>query len=145
MQITLPQLTNFAEDFLRELENFSSDKSLLIKLSGNLGAGKTTFTQKFAEALDIKEKITSPTFVLMKIYSINFGQFKKLVHIDAYRLEKPEELLALNFQEILDDTENLILLEWPERVENILPEKNITISFEVIDEESREVKILRNV
>ncbi len=145
MQITLPQLTNFAEDFLREFENFSSDKALLIKLSGNLGAGKTTFTQKFAEALDIAEKITSPTFVLMKIYSINFGQFKKLVHIDAYRLEKSEELLALNFQEILDDPENLILLEWPERVENILPEKNITISFEVVDEESREVKILRNV
>lgn len=145
MKISLNDTTQFAKDFLDSIQSFSSEEALLVALSGNLGAGKTTFTQKIAEHLNIKEKITSPTFVLMKKYPIDFGQFKNLVHIDAYRLEEAEELSALNFQEILENPENLILLEWPERVEEILPEQKIQISFEYFDEESREVNISKNV
>jgi tRNA threonylcarbamoyladenosine biosynthesis protein TsaE len=95
MKITLADLAQFAKDFLDSIESFASDKALLVALSGNLGAGKTTFTQKIAEQLNIPEKITSPTFVLMKKYSINFGQFKNLIHIDAYRLEDAQELSML--------------------------------------------------
>lgn len=145
MQINLSQLHNFAENLVDDLKQITTSEALLVKLSGNLGAGKTTFTQKIAEILNIKEKITSPTFVLMKSYSISLGQFKNLIHIDAYRLESGKELLALNFQEILNNPENLILLEWPEKVQEILPGKNIEITFEVLDEESREINIIKNV
>lgn len=146
MKVSLEQMPNFAEEFLKDVyDNFSNlDKALLIELSGNLGAGKTTFTQQVAKILDIKETITSPTFVLMKKYSINFGQFKNLVHIDAYRIEDSSEISILNLPEIFQDKENLILLEWPEKIADVLPEKKITISFEVVGEE-RAVEIVSNI
>lgn len=146
MKVSLEQMPDFAEEFLKDVsDNFSNlDSALLIELSGNLGAGKTTFTQQVAKILDIKETITSPTFVLMKKYSINFGQFKSLVHIDAYRIEDSSEISILNLPEIFQDKENLILLEWPEKIADVLPEKKITISFEVVGEE-RAVEIVSNI
>ena len=89
MKITLEQVPEFAADFLKSLD------CNLVCLSGNLGAGKTTFTQHIAKHLYIEEKITSPTFVLMKKYPIDFRQFKNLIHIDAYRIEDPEELVKV--------------------------------------------------
>lgn len=100
----------------------------VVALIGNLGAGKTTFTQAVAEALGVKENITSPTFVLEKIYLLRAesrSKWKKLIHIDCYRLEKPEELLHLGWAEIASEPENLILVEWadkfPELFESALP------------------------
>lgn len=146
MKVSLSQLPDFVSDFLKDISNNyilnerDEDRALLIALSGNLGAGKTTFTQNFAKQLSVEEKITSPTFVLMKKYSIDFGQFKNLIHIDAYRVEGSEEISILNLPEIFADKENLVLLEWPEKIEDVLPEEKITINFEVIGEE-REIKI----
>ncbi len=144
MKVSLEQLPEFVSSFLNEVSTINSDTSLLIGLSGNLGAGKTTFTQELARQLEIPEKITSPTFVLMKKYEIDFGQFKKLVHIDAYRVEDVSEISILNLPEIFADKENLILLEWPEKIAEILPEKKITVTLEV-DEEDREINISKNV
>lgn len=145
MKVALEQMPKFAEDFLKDISVYSSgERALLVELSGNLGAGKTTFTQQIAKLLNIEEKITSPTFVLMKKYEINFGQFKNLVHIDAYRVESSDEISILNLPEIFSNPENLILLEWPEKIADVLPENKITISFEVEGEE-REINILKNV
>jgi tRNA threonylcarbamoyl adenosine modification protein YjeE len=92
----------------------------LVGLSGHLGSGKTAFTKLVAKNLGVNETVTSPTFVIMKIYPINAGEvnyrFHRLIHIDAYRLEKPEELEALNFEQIMSDSKNLVLIEWPENV-----------------------------
>lgn len=147
MKISIEQLPDFASNFLNDFvaDSPSAEKALLIGLSGNLGAGKTTFTQQIAKILNIEEKITSPTFVVMKKYSINFGKFKNLIHIDAYRIEDPNELKILKFFEICDDPENLIFIEWPEKVEEVLPEKRITITFEAAEENSREINIIKNV
>jgi tRNA threonylcarbamoyladenosine biosynthesis protein TsaE len=94
----------------------------LVTLSGELGAGKTTFTQAVARALGVTEHVTSPTFVLMKIYSLPASvAFRQLVHIDAYRLEGGKDLAALGFDEIMQDAGNLVLLEWPEKVQDKLP------------------------
>lgn len=144
MKVSLEQLPEFVSYFLNEVSSINSGTSLLVELSGNLGAGKTTFTQELARQLKISEKITSPTFVLMKKYEIDFGQFKKLVHIDAYRIEDVSEISILNLPEIFADKENLILLEWPEKIAEILPEKKITVTLEV-DGEDREVNISKNV
>ncbi|MDB5189904.1 MAG: hypothetical protein JWN49_230 [Parcubacteria group bacterium] len=106
----------------------------LVTLSGELGAGKTSFTQGIARALGIEEAITSPTFVLEKIYDLpqDTGRsFARLVHIDAYRLEGEESLLPLGVDLLLPDPKNLIVLEWPEMVEGQLPTPDVAVSITV--------------
>ncbi len=71
----------------------------------------------------------SPTFVIMKFYNINWKGYKKLIHIDAYRLEKEEELLHLGWEKLIEDRENFILVEWPERGEGLIPKDARRIHF----------------
>lgn len=104
----------------------------LVTLSGELGAGKTSFAQGIAKAFGVDEAVTSPTFVLEKIYELPEGKaFKRLVHIDAYRLEGERALAPLGFDELIQDAGNLILLEWPERVADSLPKAHVQISLAV--------------
>lgn len=110
----------------------------LITLSGELGAGKTAFAKAAARSLGVEETVHSPTFVLEKIYLLPSGQsFKRLVHIDAYRLSKGSELEALGFDGLMRDADTLILLEWPERVADALPVPAVQISFTVLSNGSR--------
>jgi len=115
--------------------------ALIIGLEGELGAGKTTFTKGFVRALGIKEKILSPTFVLMKIYQLKNKNYKLLIHIDAYRLKDHRDLFALGIKEILTDSQNIILIEWSDRVEKILPKKYIKIHIDHLSEDKRKVTI----
>lgn len=106
-------------------------RATLLTLSGDLGTGKTTFTQMLARAFGIRETLTSPTFVLAKTYSIapTVRGFSRLVHMDAYRLTKSEELSGIGFTDYLQDPETLIVLEWPERVADVLiPDYTIHLS-----------------
>ena len=103
--------------------------STLVTLSGELGAGKTAFTKTVAHALGVEEIVTSHTFVLEKNYPLSGQLFKRLIHIDAYRLEKGEDLAPLGFDELMQDSGNLILLEWPEKVARALPEPSVKISI----------------
>ncbi len=108
----------------------------LVTLSGELGAGKTSFTQGVARALGVEDAVTSPTFVLEKIYELPEHAsrgFKRLVHIDAYRLDGGSALAPLGFDELMQDKHNLILLEWPERVADALPPAHMQISLTVVD------------
>ena len=107
----------------------NENEATVIGLQGELGAGKTAFAQAFGKVLGVEENITSPTFVIMNFYKVNWRGFKKLVHIDAYRLEKEEELLHLGWDELIKDPENIILVEWPERVENLIPKGAKRIHF----------------
>ena len=112
-----------------------SDEALVVGLSGHLGAGKTAFSKIIAELLGVTDTVTSPTFVLMKLYDIdptlNYP-WKRLVHIDAYRLERREELEALNFEQLVADVNNLILIEWPENVglKEFAPQAHISLSVD---------------
>lgn len=110
----------------------------LITLSGVLGAGKTAFTKAVAEAVGVKALVTSPTFVLEKIYALpGSAAFKKLIHIDAYRLKSGAELAPLGFDEAMGESSNLILLEWPERVADALPLPAIRIAIAALPDGSR--------
>jgi tRNA threonylcarbamoyladenosine biosynthesis protein TsaE len=105
---------------------------MLVTLSGELGAGKTSFTQGMAAALGIAGAVTSPTFVLEKLYELPEGAaFARLAHIDAYRLEGETTLTPLGFDDLYADPKNLIVLEWPERVSGQLPEADHALSFSV--------------
>ncbi len=103
----------------------------LVTLSGELGAGKTAFAKALAKAFGIEEPVTSPTFVLEKIYALpERTPFSRLAHIDAYRLNDESELAALGFDELMSDPSTLVVLEWPEKVAGMMhsPAERITLT-----------------
>jgi tRNA threonylcarbamoyladenosine biosynthesis protein TsaE len=118
-----------------------SNEATVIGLCGPLGSGKTAFVQEVAKILGIEKPVTSPTFVLMKIYEIGANvqpsPWKRLIHIDAYRLEKPEELEILDFESIVSDSHNLVLIEWADNIEEALPLNWKRINFETVSENER--------
>lgn len=107
-------------------------KGCVLCLSGELGAGKTTFTQGLAKGLDINQNVNSPTFVMMKEYE---GRLT-LIHIDAYRLEGISQ--DLGFEDYFDD-DHVCVIEWSEFVKDYLPEDHLSITINRLDENTREI------
>ncbi len=138
-----------AKDFLHLLETLpQQSQATIIGLSGDLGSGKTTFVQAVARALGIAEPVTSPTFVLEKKYSIPptaKSIFTHLVHIDAYRLASPTELVTLGFSDITADSAALIFIEWPERLGDLFPPNTPTLFFNHADETTRTITTAKNL
>jgi tRNA threonylcarbamoyladenosine biosynthesis protein TsaE len=113
--------------------------AVVIALAGALGAGKTTFTKAFVAACGVPDTVTSPTFVIEKRYRLSGVAFDLLVHIDAYRLESAHELETLGFRSLVTDSSNLILLEWPEKVSEIIPQTARWIRFAHVNEMERAI------
>lgn len=143
---SLEETKAFAQEFVEGLTP-STEGATVVGLYGNLGAGKTSFTQGMAAALGISDTVNSPTFVIEKIYAIpekeNTQTFSHLIHIDSYRLEKSEEMLRLGWQEIISNPSNLIVVEWPERIADIMP-SHIKVNLSHISENEREVEVIEN-
>ena len=104
----------------------------VIGLIGPLGAGKTTFTQCLAKQLGVTKPVNSPTFNIVKIYQTNHSQIKKLIHIDAYRLSSGQELEFLGVEEYFVDNSALTIIEWADKVMDILPSKTHLLKFSLI-------------
>lgn len=111
----------------------------VLALEGDLGSGKTTFIQGLAKVLGI-DRIISPTFILMRSYPK-----ARLYHLDLYRLEKniEAEFNNLGVKEFLGKAPNIVVLEWAEKVKELLPQNTIWIKFEVVDDNSRKITISR--
>lgn len=137
---SLEETSAIAHSFVTGLTPKQSGATV-VGLFGDLGAGKTTFTKACAEVLGIEETVSSPTFVIEKIYKLKNNSFSHLIHIDAYRLEASDELLKLGFKEVSENPKNLILIEWPEKVPDALPSDMIKLYFEFIDEKTRQITI----
>lgn len=154
---SLEDTAKIASNFANSLEDDHQGKATVVGLYGELGSGKTTFMKYLAESLGVKEEIKSPTFVIMKFFDLTprfaspspcqgeglqtmRGEDFHLIHIDAYRIENPEEMLNLGWQENISDPKNLICIEWPEKITNIMP-PHIKIFFEHISENERKIKI----
>lgn len=107
----------------------------VIALQGELGAGKTAFTQGFCKALGVKHGVSSPTFIIMRKHEVSSirhqvsGSKKWIYHFDLYRLRKPKEILALGFKKIIGNPENIVLIEWPELMKKLLPKNTVWINF----------------
>jgi len=129
---SVTQTKKIAGDLAKNLK--PNRKALVIGLTGELGSGKTTFIQGFARTLGVKDRIVSPTFVLMR-------RHKNLIHIDAYRIDKPKEILGLEWREMTNNPQNIILVEWVEKIKEILPKKYIQVDFKHIDKNKRWIKI----
>ena len=118
-----------------------SNKALVVALEGDLGSGKTTFIQGLAQGLKVKENILSPTFVIQKDFLLKLKNFKNLYHIDAYRLKNPEELLELGFKDLIGNSENLIVIEWADKIKKILPKNILKIEFTNLEKNKRKIII----
>lgn len=122
------------------LKTHFQKKAFLIGLEGDLGGGKTTFLQGFARGLGIKQRILSPTFVLMKKFKIKPSKFfQHFYHIDCYRIEKPKEILDLGFKKIISNPKNIIAIEWADRIQKILPKNTIILKFKFINKSRRKI------
>ena len=128
-----------AERFLGALKKEESCATM-ITLSGDLGAGKTTFARALARALGITENVASPTFVIEKVYTLAGERWQRLVHIDAYRLKSADELRVLDWETLVNNPENLIVVEWPERVPEAIVAHAHRLSIEIGDEEERVIR-----
>jgi len=140
-------------------------EALILGLEGDLGGGKTTFLQGFAKGLGVKQKILSPTFIIMRKFKIgNHGpstdglglgpallqkggaggcklKIENFFHIDCYRIKKPKELLDLGFKEIISSPKNIVAIEWAEKIKKLLPQNTLWIKFEFINEQTRKIAI----
>ena len=112
-------------DFSADLAAFTNPGSLIF-LSGELGAGKTTFARGIMRGLGYLGAVKSPTYTLVECYS---GGRLSVYHFDLYRLEEPEELEFIGFRDYLNDA-SLVLVEWPERAKDFLPEPDVKIFIE---------------
>ena len=143
MQVKIRSLEDFnseAHRFARELKPRKGGATI-VALSGNLGAGKTTFVQQVAQEFGVEDQVNSPTFVIEKVYACTEGPFVRLAHIDAYRLNGAHELEVLGWKELTAEEGNLIIIEWPENVAEAIPRNAMRVALVYLDENTREVTL----
>ncbi len=129
-------MLEFGKTFAQSLD------SQVIELIGDVGAGKTTFTRGLSEGLGIKNTITSPSFTISKSYALPSGK-GNLIHYDFYRLSNPGLMLD-DLRENLQDPNNIIIIEWGESIENILPKNRLKIEIKYNDDNTRNLKIIES-
>jgi tRNA threonylcarbamoyladenosine biosynthesis protein TsaE len=125
----------------------------IVCLYGDLGSGKTTFTQGLAKALGLKKHVNSPTFLVIRKYesriptsprlrgaSKNQESRRDFYHIDLYRLESEKEMVDIGIGEILEDPRNIVVIEWSEKLGTLLPKKRIDIRFTYVADERRKIE-----
>ena len=137
--IQLSALRNFAENLVAELKKTKERKAVVLLLSGDLGAGKTTLTQEIARVLGVTENVISPTFIIKKIYKTEDSRFKYLIHVDAYRLSSEKEAEILRLSDDLKNDEALIIIEWADQINWKKKDAEIRISIEGEEERNMEI------
>ncbi len=113
----------------------------ILALTGDLGSGKTTFIQGLAEGLGAKTRIISPTFILMRTYEL--PEEKAFYHIDLYRIEHnlESEIENLGIPDIWGKKDNIVAIEWAEKIKDLLPKSVTWIKFEDLGEEKRKIVV----
>jgi tRNA threonylcarbamoyladenosine biosynthesis protein TsaE len=150
----IEEIESVVKEFLEDIKspqpslNKEGVNAIVLGFSGNLGAGKTTFTKEILKQLGHNGNVASPTFVLRRDYEIKphpnspinrGGVVRNVIHIDAYRLENPEHIYQVISKGELGDKNNLIIIEWPEKVSKDLFDK--VFLFEHVDEDTRKISL----
>lgn len=138
--VRVEDIPDLAERVVEIMKESKKGRGVVLFLEGDLGAGKTTFTKELAALLGIdKEEVHSPTFILKKEYGATNLHFRRLVHVDAYRFNTPEEAKVLQLKNDIIKPDSVIAIEWPSRLSNITPD--VVLDFQVVDDDTREVTI----
>ncbi len=131
----LPEIGRIAEDIIRLAD------SRVVLFYGEMGSGKTTLIKEIAARLGVEDLTNSPTFSLVNEYMTGKGE--PMYHFDFYRIEREEEAYDMGFEEYLDSG-SWCLIEWPEKVENLLPLDSVVIRIEINPDDSRTIQLTRN-
>lgn len=137
-------LTTYSADETQQLAKKLAEKYQnggILALSGPLGAGKTTFIQGFAQGSGIKQRLISPTFIIIRQYPIPGRKNGMFFHIDLYRLDQVHQLEELGLAEIFQNPQNIVLIEWAEKLGKLLPKQALKINFKLLSENIREIQI----
>ena len=139
----MEHITNNAQETKELGKRLSADLKggEVIALSGELGAGKTTFIQGLAEGLGVTERVTSPTFIISRNYPTNKNC--ELYHVDLYRLEEnlENELKNLGLTNVLKEAKDIVVIEWADKMKDLLPEETIYMDIQILDKNSRKITI----
>jgi len=142
------QTRKIGEILAKEILKSKLEKAFTLGLEGDLGGGKTTFLQGFGKGLGIKEKILSPTFVIMKRFKIPKGKnFYSLsttrwfYHLDCYRVKNEKDILNLGFKDLVLNSKNIIAVEWIEKIKGILPKNTLILKFKFLNKNIRKIKL----
>lgn len=141
MNILKTEITN-SESETEELAARLAKKlsmGTVVALYGNLGAGKTVFSRGIARGLGVSEPVASPTFTIVQEYPLSSNQW--LFHLDLYRINDAEAALVFGIDEYLDNPSAILVIEWPERIEELLPKNTLKISIERDGEEVRKINL----
>lgn len=154
-KIIAKYLSHCENDTIEIVENFfqllKKNETRVILLDGNLGGGKTFFTQSLGKLLGVKSQINSPTFNIMKIYDVpakNKLPWHSLVHVDAYRLDGFSDLSQIGLDEFLSDQKCLLSIEWPKDLPKFLRKMKINfyhVVFKVLSKDERSIEVRHNV
>lgn len=116
---------------------------ITLALFGNLGSGKTTFIQGLAKGLGITKPIISPTFIIVREYKVSIkykiSSIKYFYHIDLYRINDQANLKELGIHDIINNSQNVVAIEWAEKMEDLLPKNTIKIRFEYLGDDKRRI------
>lgn len=133
-----------ANNIVRSTE-YKVHRAVILALTGDLGSGKTTFVQGFAQGLGIKQRIISPTFILLRKYQIpdTRYQIQFFYHLDLYRLEEnmEKEVRNLGVEDVWKDPKNIVIIEWAEKIKQMIPKDAKWIKFENLGGEKRKISI----
>lgn len=129
MRFSLDEINAAAAEFLRELGNRK-----IVAFYGSMGAGKTTFIKAICDVLGVTDTVNSPTFAIVNEYLAASGS--SIYHFDFYRIKKIEEAYDFGYEDYFYSG-NLCLIEWPELIEELLPEDTVRVRIEEVDEGER--------
>jgi tRNA threonylcarbamoyladenosine biosynthesis protein TsaE len=132
MKIAVKSLNDVENSAIRVLEFLKDNHIKFLIVKGDMGAGKTTFIVEMLKQLKVDKAGSSPTFsILNEYFSVNYGI---VYHFDFYRIKSEMEALDIGVEEIFD-ADSYVFIEWPERIENLLPSKFVSMTIKVVDQE----------
>lgn len=109
--------------------SLKTSHALILGLEGDLGSGKTTFVQGLTKGLGVRARVLSPTFIICRSHALRGKRYKRLFHMDAYRIRSEKELGVLSFQAIIDDPSHIVVIEWADIIRNAIPKGAVWIRF----------------
>lgn len=141
---TLAELPITVETLKRHIDTLAQTAvgAVIVALEGDLGAGKTALVKELARQYGVVDVVTSPTFVVMRLYETADTSITTLVHIDAYRIEDEQEIEVLNIKALLDTPQTLVCIEWPQQIPEILSTRSrFVVQLSTIDDDVRSIEI----